>query len=229
MDALRANPGATDVLAAIDHYLSIYGHMGYTLDFVEPPQVEDPAGLFTTLRNMVGQADYNPNQAADRAADIRGAKFEEVKALLLEKDELYYWQFQHRLWLARRYNYAREEVAFLFGYCTSVLRPIAFELNRRLRQVGTFQGEDDVFYCVTSELNEAIAARKEGKAVGGLGDLAAQRRALRETQKQHHPPGTVPEEARQNDGLRFKVRSCATARQRSACSKQAVAHMSGSS
>ena len=51
MDALRANPGATDVLAAIDHYLSIYGHMGYTLDFVEPPQVEDPAGFPYTHEN----------------------------------------------------------------------------------------------------------------------------------------------------------------------------------
>ena len=32
------------------------GHMGYSMDFVEPPQIEDPSGLFTTLKNMVGQA-----------------------------------------------------------------------------------------------------------------------------------------------------------------------------
>ena len=104
-------------MAALDRYLSVYGHMGYSMDFVEPPQVEEPSGLLTTLKNMVGQEDYDPNQAADRAAKIRQTKFEEVKTLLLKKDELLYWQFQHRLWLARRYNYIREEVAFLFGYC----------------------------------------------------------------------------------------------------------------
>ena len=112
------------------------------------------------------------------------------------------WQFQHRLWLARRYNYIREEVAFLFGYCWSVLRPIAFELNRRLLEAGIFDAADDVFYCKTQELRQAISARKQGGAhgsggsVAGLAALAAERRALRETQKQHHPPGTVPEEVR---------------------------------
>jgi phosphohistidine swiveling domain-containing protein len=101
-------------------------------------------------------------------------------------------------------NYIREEVAFLFGYCWSILRPIAFELNRRFFEVGTFQGVDDVFYCVTEELSQAITARSQGRAIPELATLAEERRALRETRKQHHPPGTVPEEARQNDSLRFK-------------------------
>ena len=59
MASLRANPApaATTAVAAIDGYLSIYGHMGYSMDFVEPPQIEDPSGLLTTLKNMVGQAD----------------------------------------------------------------------------------------------------------------------------------------------------------------------------
>ena len=81
---------------------------------------------------------------------------------------------------------------------------MAFELNRRLVEVGTLRCDDDVFYCVTEELGRAIEARKSGTALPELAALAEGRRALRETQKQHHPPGTVPEEARQNDGLRFK-------------------------
>ena len=88
-------------------------------------------------------------------------------------------------------------MAFLFGYCWSVLRPIAFELNRRLLEAAIFEADDDVFYCKTQELRQAISARKQGGAHGSGGSvagLAAERRALRETQKQHHPPGTVPEE-----------------------------------
>ena len=87
-------------------------------------------------------------------------------------------------------------MAFLFGYCWSVLRPIAFELNRRLLEAAIFEADDDVFYCKTQELRQAISARKQGGSVAGLAALAAERRALRETQKQHHPPGTVPEEVR---------------------------------
>ena len=92
-------------------------------------------------------------------------------------------------------------MAFLFGYCWSVLRPIAFELNRRLLEAAIFEADDDVFYCKTQELRQSISARKQGAhgsggSVAGLAALAAERRALRETQKQHHPPGTVPEEVR---------------------------------
>ena len=72
---------------------------------------------------------------------------------------------------------------------------------------GILAADDDVFYCVTSELREAIAARrKDGnrQAKLNLAKHAAERRTLRESQKQHHPPGTVPEEARHHEGLRFK-------------------------
>jgi phosphohistidine swiveling domain-containing protein len=206
MDVMRAAPEAAAVLGAIEGFLVAYGHQGYSMDFVEPTQMEEPSGLFATLKNMVSDANYDPNDASKRATAIRGEKLKQVTAALLAEDdgEMLYWQFQHRLWLARRFNYIREEVAFMFGYCWSVLRPIAFELNRRMVEAGTFQGADDVFYCVTEELGRAIEARKSGAGVPELGALAARRRALRETQKQHHPPGTVPEEARQNENLRFK-------------------------
>jgi hypothetical protein len=102
MDALRANPAAVVVVAAIDGFLDMYGHQGYSMDFVEPTQSEDPSGLFATLKNMVGDPEYDPDNASTRAAAIRTDKFEEVRVLLMELDELHFWQFQHRLWLARK-------------------------------------------------------------------------------------------------------------------------------
>ena len=69
-------------------------------------------------------------------------------------------------------------MAFLFGYCWSVLRPIAFELNRRMVEAGIFEGDDDAFFCVTEELSAAIEARKAGGSVPGLSQLAAERRML---------------------------------------------------
>ena len=37
----------------------------------------------------MGDRDYDPNDAANRAAAIREQKYEEVKALLLEQNELH--------------------------------------------------------------------------------------------------------------------------------------------
>ena len=59
-------------------------------------------------------------------------------------------------------------------------------------EAGTFLLPDDVYYCVTAELTEAIEARREGKALPEMGQLAAERRELREARKRLHPPGTVP-------------------------------------
>jgi pyruvate,water dikinase len=61
-----------------------------------------------------------------------------------------------------------------------------------------------VFFLVSTELEEAIDARKAHVQDGRLAALAAERRELREAQKRHHPVGTMPEEARKVDGIAFK-------------------------
>ena len=67
--------------------------------------MEDPAALFATLRMMVSDEAYHPDTQAQRAADIRAQKSLEVRELLMNRPghELHYWQFRHRLWLARKY------------------------------------------------------------------------------------------------------------------------------
>ena len=201
MDAMKARNDSREVLDAIYVYLAAYGHQGYSMDFIEPTQVEDPSALFATLKRMVADDDYDPKDQEIRAANVRKEKFAAVSELL---DGLPYWQFRFRMWLARRYNYIREEVAFHFGYTWSILRPMARELGSRLVAAGTFNQADDVYFLVTEELNRAIEARARGAALAEIGELAAERRVLREARKRHHPPGTVPEEASQIKGIAFK-------------------------
>jgi phosphohistidine swiveling domain-containing protein len=201
MDKLRSHPQGGAVVKAIDDFLAAYGHQGYSMDFVEPTQLEDPSGVFVSLRGMVTSKDYDPSQQDERAKKVRDEKYAEVSVLLSGAP---YWQFRFRLWLARKYNYIREEVAFLFGYSWSVFRPIAFELGKRMVDARTFQAPGDTFFLVTEELRRAIDARKAGKCLPALGELAAQRRELREARKRHHPPGTVPSEAREDPSVAFK-------------------------
>ena len=199
--ALEQRDDAREVLADIRAYLAAYGHQGYSMDFVEPTQVEDPSALFAPLKAMVQDPDYDPKQQEERAANVRAEKHAEIRELL---SGLEYWQFRYRWWLARRYNYIREEVAFHFGYTWSVLRPMAAEIGRRMVEVGTFRQPDDTYFLVTEELERAIEARSTGRALPELGELAAERRELREARKRHHPPGTIPDEARANPGVSFK-------------------------
>ena len=201
MDTLRKHADASSVLDGIDQYLNTYGHQGYSMDFVEPTQMEDPSALFATIKAMVCDPDYDPKNQEIKAKAIRDQKFAEVSELLTGIE---YWQFRYRWWLARKYNYIREEVAFYFGYTWKALRPMAAELGRRMVEAGTFLTPEDTYFLVTDELDQAIAARKSGKALPGLGRLASQRRELREARKPHHPPGTVPDEASNVPGIKFK-------------------------
>ena len=199
--ALKEHAEGGPILEALNDYFDIYGHQGYSLDFIEPTQAEDPSATVATLKSMVQNADYDPKDQEIRATAVREAKFKEVSEKL---SGLTYWQFRYRLWFGRRYNHIREETAFYFGYTWSVLRPMAFELGRRLVAAGTFLDPEDTFFMVTDELRRAIAARKTGAGLPELGRLAAERRALREARKLLHPPGTIPEEASNIPSVRFK-------------------------
>ena len=201
MQALREHPQGAPVLEAMDAYLGRYGHQGYTLDFIERPQGEDPSALFTTIKSMVQDPDYDPKDQEDRATAIREQKYREVSEIL---GGLTYWQFRYRLWFARKYNHIREETAFYFGYTWRVLRPMALELGRRMVDIGTFRSAEDTFFLVTDELRQAIKARENGGALPQFGRIAAERRELREARKRHHPPGTIPAEASNIPSVRFK-------------------------
>lgn len=198
MAALRADERAKEVVAAIDQYLATYGHQGYSMDFIEPTQLEDPAALFATIKSMVRDKDYDPKNQAERTAAIRKEKHAEIAELL---SGLEYWQFRFRVWLALKYNFIREEVAFRFGYTWGILRLMVFELGQRLVDKGTLARPDDVFFLVSEELEEAIAGERPEPR---FGELAAERRALREAWKQHHPPGTLPAIASEIDAVSFK-------------------------
>lgn len=201
METLRNRNDSGQLLDSMDEYLEMYGHQGYSMDFVEPTQAEDPAAMLTSIKAMVSDPSYHPNQQEERARNTREEKSKEIADIL---SGLQYWQFRFRLWLARKYHHLREEVAFMFGYTWGVLRPMAYELGSRLVAAGTLKNPTDVYFLVSDELRDAITARAEGNALSKLGLQAQERRELREARKRHHPPGTLPSEASQIDGIAFK-------------------------
>ncbi|MCY3972310.1 MAG: PEP-utilizing enzyme [Acidobacteria bacterium] len=201
MAALGEHPASGPALEAIGDYLQTFGHQGYTLDFVEPPQSEDPTAFFATLKTMVANRDYSPEQHDIDARAKKEKALVEIEGLL---DGLAYWQFRFRLWFTYLFYPIREETMFYLGSAWPVLRPLAAELGRRLVDAGSFTRPDDIYFCVTDEIREAIAARARGEARPDLGVIAAERRELREARKRLHPPGTVPPEASEHPSIAFK-------------------------
>ena len=201
MSALEQHPDSGPVRASIGEYLAAYGHQGYTLDFVEPPQIKDPTPFFATLKTMVADRDYNPKKHEVEATRKRQQALRDIEELL---DGLQCWQFRFRHWFTHRFYRIREESMFYLGSAWPVLRPLAAELGRRLVDVGTLGLTEDIYYCVTAELREAIAALKVKKALPEYGRRAVERRELREARKRLHPTGTIPPEASENPSIAFK-------------------------
>ncbi len=201
MPTLEATPEAASVVEAINGYLAIYGHLGYSLDFAEPLPLEDPSGLLATLKTMVSDKDYNPKNHEMEATRKREKAMADILELL---DGLRYWQFRFRHWFTHRFYFIREEVMFYLYQAWPALRPLALELGQRLTDVGTLPDRDHVFYLLFDELKQAIAARKENKAVAELRQLAEERFELREARKRLHPPGTVPFDASDDPSVKFK-------------------------
>ena len=199
--ALYEHEKGDEVLFALKGYLGKYGHQGYSMDFIEPTQVEDPSALFASLKGMVRDSEYHPDNQAKKTKAIREQKLSEISELLTG---LQYWQFRFRLWLALKYNYIREEVAFRFGYTWSILRPMAFELGDRLAEAGIFRRSDDIFFLSSEELQAAVRAADNGETTVDYATAAAERRELREARKRHHPPGTLPPEVSELDAVSFK-------------------------
>jgi len=199
MSVLQNRPDSGPVLDAIESYLATYGHQGYSLDFVDPPPIEDPSALLATLKTMVADRSYDPNNHEVEAARRRETAFEKVRQVL---HGLAYWQCRYRLWYAARYYPYREEILFPMGSAWPVLRHIAAELGRRLVDVGTFALADDTYYLVMGELAECIEALKDNRALAHYGQIAAERRELREARKRLHPPGTIPPDASGNPNLK---------------------------
>ena len=201
MNALQNHPDSGPIVDAIGEYLNVYGHLGYSLDFVEPLPTEDPSMLLSTLKTMVTAKDYNPKKHEVDAAKKRENALQKIGQLL---DGLQYWQFRYRNWFTHRFYFIREEVMFYLTSGWPVLRLLALELGQRLVDVGTINIPEDIFYLYTEELTKAINARKDNKAILEYRQLTSERQELREARKRLHPPGTIPEVASNNPGVAFK-------------------------
>ncbi len=214
-DELKAHPEGKPIHEAIDKYLNSYGKQVFNLDFVEPALIEAPLPFITSLKAMVRNSGLDLTARQREVTRKRRKKWIQALKFFLGKrvgggasspagarplagvgkvGKLALPEFI-RLYLAARINYpSREEAIFYMGAAWSLLRPFALELGRRLADMGTLSQADDVFYLTSNELEQAIEARANDKALPALNDRATAQRHLREQRQRMVQPAAIPEE-----------------------------------
>jgi phosphohistidine swiveling domain-containing protein len=187
-DALPAVEGGSAFRDAVDEYTRNYGWRAAELDVAEVTWREDPAPVYTLVREYATRDDYDPQAEFKSLVAAREAR----ERVLVEKIaggpvEL----FKQSLTFAQQYLPIQEDHNFWIdqqGLC--VQRMPILEAGRRLVSAGRINAVDDVFLLNYDEVQDAIRGGS-----GDLRELVEQRRAERERFNDIKPPdalGTTP-------------------------------------
>ena len=108
-----------------------------------------------------------------------------------------YWQFRFRLWLALKYNYIREEVAFRFGLYVVKYAANGVELDPIVSRGRNISPNDDIFFLNSEELRGAVEARIMARPLSITQPATAERRGVAgSTETASSPELTLPPEVR---------------------------------
>ena len=177
------------IVADIQAYLEQYGHLIYTLDFAQETQIEDPMPILLSLKSLVLRQDADI--AVEQESIIREREAL-TRSTLQSVGPIRRWIFRKLLKWAHTYGPYREEALFYVGAAWPTLRKFAQEVGGRLVDNSTFNRPSDVFYLDTCELEAACMARQAGTPAMECSGKVRQRRELRESRKNLHPPPMVP-------------------------------------
>jgi rifampicin phosphotransferase len=176
----------------LDAFLTKFGCAIYNLDFGQPLAGED-LSAWETARAAGALA-----SAQERFLRLYG---ERITAEEHMQARLSGWQrriFGPALNEAQRAVKAREDALFELGLAWRPLRLLAFELGRRLVEVGALQEPEHVFWLRRNELFVLAAALDEGKAhlMSQTAKVLA-RQAARQVAPDIEAPFTIPVNERQ--------------------------------
>ena len=189
LDELERHPEGKQIHAAIKNYLHDYGRQVFNLDFVEPSLQEEPLPFVMSLKAMVRNTGYDLATRQKAVARQRRSKFRQALKFFKGKQRI---EFLRLYWTARINYPTREAALFYMGLAWSTFRPWAMELGKRLVATGTLGRPDDVFYLTSDDLQSAIEAQSNDKALPELGARAIEQRVLRALRFRMDQPSAIP-------------------------------------
>lgn len=196
---LRTEPEAAATLAALERFLTDFGHRGADeFELAAPRWGEDLSFVLATLRAYL-QAPETANPYAQLARQRRQRALAEREArrrMLADRRQRlmpYRWLvFRTVLREARRLLPMRENPKHYFLQYVAELRRTVLALAERLVASGLLVERDDVFSLTLDELITVAETADRGQAAPGLPSIVAARRALYARYCTWTPPEVVP-------------------------------------
>ncbi len=175
-----------------ERHLDEYGHMLYSLDFVNPVPADDPDPVFRTLMQYLQGRGRNPHERQQEATTRRERLTEETLARLS-------WPlrglFRRSLLWAQTYVPEREDALTDIGLGWPRLRELLLELGERFVAAGALENAEDVFWLNREEVEQAIAAVERDEIIDSFDEKVRDRRARWRGQKRATPPQILPEDS----------------------------------
>jgi pyruvate,water dikinase len=173
---------------AVQEFCVKYGWRAAELDLAEPTWAEQPAPVYTMVREYASRDDYDPEAEFKSLVAARQARekllFEQISGGPVEMFRQVLAGAQQYLPIQEDHNFWIDQVGL------SVQRVPALEAGRRLATSGRLADAADVFLLQYEELQDALRGGK-----GDLRELVERRRQERDEYRKIAPPpalGTPP-------------------------------------
>ncbi len=192
LSRLEKIPFGQQFLAKLQSYLERFGHQVSSLDLFFPVLKEQPSRLVPILKSYIAGEAKNPSENLRLQVVQREQAVTEVLQKL-KRAPLRWRIFQWLLNKTQEVAQQREDSVFFFQLGWPLMRRALLELAHRLRSNGLLFQDEDVFFLTKDELwGAAQRLKEEGSAESRLGEIARERKARWEWQRQLSAPDRIP-------------------------------------
>ncbi len=171
-------------------YLKEYGHMIYNLDFGNPVPADDPTPVLDTFKLFLRGEGTSPYERQQETVERREEAIQ-IQTARLKGRRLK--SFRHDLSRAQMYAPLREDGLADVGLGYPILRKMLREIGSRFVQGGIIDSQDDIFWLVEAEVEQASARLDDGDTVNNLSKLISQRKAIWRSARRVAAPMMLPQ------------------------------------
>lgn len=183
MDTLRSDGHETELFAALDAFLEVYGGRAEQWDVSAPTWAEQRDGFWGQLRQMAREGVVAPEEALMKAAERRQQLIAEIDSQLTDEEARA--RFRRRVDRLVSYVGVREERALWQLISSGALRGALLRRGADLAGRGVIATAEDILYLLPDEIDAATRDPSD------LTSVVAERRAVRERWRKIEPPKTI--------------------------------------
>ena len=172
-----------------DRHLESFGHMVFDLDFAKPLPRDRPEPMLEVVKMYLSGEGANPHERQKASEALRIQTAEDAMGRLKGFRR---WVFRMALNWGQSLAEVREDALADIGLGYPAMRQMLHVLGERLVQTGALQDASDIYWMEGDEVESAVTALDQKKAVEELSERILQRKAFLQKAKRATPPPMLP-------------------------------------